>query len=229
MSRFSRSSLSVTIVLTAALVGVVIFLVYDSEIKKRLEDDVFRITYQFLLIVVLGGAVSLLLKNLSSERDISRERRSALREMHSELLTSFNVVKRVRRTLRARVGYSKEGLDPRSLVAVSVYEEKIEDLMDAQLNFEIYTKRAADSHLWFENGAALATELGDVESYLNEIIEEYENELSNFEANPSGRLLKCLPVLSEFIGPYNQAIGFKSKLTKPFKRALLELSNAGLS
>ncbi|MEM1182708.1 MAG: hypothetical protein AAGM22_30465 [Acidobacteriota bacterium] len=229
MNQISRTSISTVVIMVAALFGVFLFLIEGCEIKKKLEEDVFRLTYQFLLIGVVGSGVTLVLKNFSLERDLARERRAALREMHSDLLASFNLSKKIRRTLRAKAGYdSKRGIDAKIKIPASLYEEKIGELMEAQLNFEVYTKRAKDSRLWFKRGEALAEALGEVEDYLNGIIKEYENELDHFDGDPPERVLAELPVLSEFLTPYKKAPEFKSRFARPFKAALLELSNAGL-
>ncbi|PYI42957.1 MAG: hypothetical protein DMF12_05120 [Verrucomicrobia bacterium] len=43
--------------------GTICFLLWPKELKERLGDDVFKLTYQFLLLVVIGGcALSCLLR-----------------------------------------------------------------------------------------------------------------------------------------------------------------------
>lgn len=159
--RISTTSVSIAITLTLASVGVLSFVFHctATAIKSRLDPDVFKLTYQFLLIVVLGGAVSLLYKEFSTERDQAQERRVLLRQMHSELLSAFNTAKKIRRTLRARVGYSPDNETTSTLIVhADDYREQIDLLMDAQLTFEVYSKRAKDRQLFFASGEELGRE-----------------------------------------------------------------------
>jgi hypothetical protein len=219
----------ITILITVALasIGVFAFLIRGQQIRPMLDTEVFNLTYQFLLIVVIGGAVSLLYTQFSDERDRAQEHRVLLRQMHSELLSAFNAAKRVRRTLRARVGCAS-GVSAMCVVNAAEYEEQIDLLMEAQFTFEVYAKRASDPQLFFGRGEELGTELGTVEDYLNDIIDEYEDRLKSFEGTPPIKPLAKLPKLAEFIGPYKDAHSFQQKFKYPFRRALLALPKARL-
>jgi hypothetical protein len=159
--RLVTASSSIFITLALALIGVLAFLVYGRRFHNALAPEVFNLSYQFLLIVVIGGAISLLYKEFSSERDRTQERRTLVRQMHSELLSSFNAAKRVRRTLRARVGCSFDrGPIQQLKVTAADYQEQMDLLMDAQLTFEVYAKRAKDRELFFARGEELGIECG---------------------------------------------------------------------
>jgi hypothetical protein len=45
------------------------FLLWPTELKERLGDDVFKLTYQFLLLVVIGGALSVVYQEFQHRRD----------------------------------------------------------------------------------------------------------------------------------------------------------------
>ena len=213
-----------------ALVGIGAFLVYGRCIRNALAPEVFNLSYQFLLIVVIGGAVSLFYKEFSSERDRIQERHILLRQMHSELLSSYNAAKRVRRTLRACVEGSFDGESieqPR--IAAADYQKQMELLMDAQLAFEVYAKRAKDSELFFAQGEELGTECRKIEKYLNDVISEYEKNFTSFMGTPPGKPLKELPKLAEFIGPFQNADDFKTKFKDAFREVLSALTRAHLT
>ena len=215
-----RSSLVFAVVLaTIALagVGVVLFLYKGAVIRAKMEDEVFKLSYQFLLITVIGGALSLLYQRFSAERALTEKRNALLREMHSELLNAYNIAKRARRMLRAHVGSL---VTPESRLRASRYDEEIDKIMDAQLTFEVYAKRAGNAGLWFRNGKALGVELNKVEGYLNSLIKEYEDKRSTFAGKPPSQALSELKTLAEFVGPYKDATGFKDSFKVPFRKAL---------
>jgi hypothetical protein len=225
----SKTSASVLAAIVLASVAVLAFLICGSQIKANLDDDVFKLTYEFLLIVVIGGAVSLLYKRFSDERDRDRERRALLRQMHSELLHAYNAAKRGRRILRAHVNRGPDsGVASGQAVGVVEYEEQVNSVMDAQLTFEVYAKRA-EAKLWFASGEKLAKNLRSIERYLNAIIDEYEDKRYSFAGTPPSKPLAELPKLAEFIGPYKAAKCFQEQFKYPFREALSALLEAGLT
>jgi len=219
----------IRIVLTFAVGGVLSFLIWGKEFEKRLQVEVFKLSFEFLLVVVVGGAVSLLYEQFSKEQEQKEKRRDLLRQMHAELLKAYNDAKRIRRALRAHVGYRDGGLSPESRVYSADYKKAMEALIDAQLTFEVYTKRTDDTQLWFASGGAFAAELKKVESYLNKIIDEYEDKATSFVNAPSGMLITELPVLSEFISSLEDAPNFRNEFKYAFRSALEKLYEAELT
>ena len=180
--------------------------------------------------MVVGGLVSFLYKELSSERDRTHERRALLRQMHSELLIAYNAAKRVRRTLRARVGCLSDSEPIHQLRVNAVdYQDQMDLLMDAQFTFEVYAKKAKDRELFFARGEALEIECEKIEGYLNHIIDEYEKTLASFAGTPPSKLLIELPRLAEFIGPFRDAKYFKANFKLAFREVLSALTTASLT
>lgn len=222
-----------------AVVGVAIFIVWPGPLKQKLDTEVFRLTYQFLLIGILGGVVSLLYKGFESEREQAlkqkeRDREQALRqkedeharrdarrrlqrEFHSEFIQTYNATKKVRRLLRARAGFTMTALDAES------YDEQMQHLIDAQLNFEFFVYRARSNPDLFSN-VSLAPDLERMEKYLNGIINEYESKFSDF-----AKRQETIPVdsqfskLKEFIGSTPSAKDFKSDFKDCFHKVVVEL------
>jgi hypothetical protein len=203
---------------------VIVFIVWPERTKQFLPDpDLFKLTYQFLLITVIGGGVALLFKQL----DRLRTMRESLREMHAELLQAFNQAKTVRRHLRAQLG-TVDTVDPDAHVSAELYDNEIQSLSDAQLTFETHAKRAKHTSLWFSRDPGLAEPLGKVEQYLNDIVKEHQKERSHFSGTPPQRRIADLPKLLEFIGPYGQAKAFKTEFQEPIRDALDSLGKAVL-
>lgn len=221
----SRTSALILVIIALAIGGVVAFLVWGAVLKTKIDEEVFKLSYQFLLIVVIGGALSLLYQQFSAEQALDERRTALLRQMHSELLTAYNVAKRARRALRAHVG---SVITQDSRIIAEKYDEQMDRIMDAQLTFEVYGKRAGD-RLWFESGNVLANQLRSIEEYLSKIGKEYEKQRNSFTGTPPSKLLSELPMLAEFIGPYKDADNFKKEFQRALGGALDELVEAGLA
>ncbi len=230
MRSVSSATLGILATLLVAWIALVAFIVYGSEFEHTLNDGVFELSHQLLLVVVIGVAAFLLYRRFAAELAAARERRAVLGKMHAELFGAFNTAKEVRRKLRAHLGRSSEpGSTAKPKVATGEYEDQMYSLMGARLIFEIYKKRAADSRSWFSSGAELAVQLGRVESYLNSILDEHEESRKKFPSTRASKPITELPKLAEFIGPYRDCSAFKEEFKKPFRSALAALSSAGLT
>lgn len=204
-------------------IGVVIFLIFGKEISPSFEPSVFRLTYQFFLLAVLGGALSFLFKELSREKQLRRFNDERLREIHSDLLTAFNQAKTVRRILRAFVYFADEGGES---VLREDYDGQMRELNTAQLVFETYSKRAKYNELWFEEAKDLPKNLEAIESYLNAILGEYQERRKRFDGDPPSYPLSELPMLKEFVGPDDEWQLFDKMFKTPMRETLQSLDEA---
>jgi hypothetical protein len=66
--------------------GTICFLLWPTELKQRLGDDVFKLTYQFLLLVVIGGALSFLYQEFQHQREQREAERVLQRQFLVDLL-----------------------------------------------------------------------------------------------------------------------------------------------
>jgi len=218
----------VVLVVLVAVVGITAFIFYGESIKPKLDDEVFKLTYQFLLIVVLGGAVSLIYNAFTEQRARKQQRLVILREIYAELLAAYNAAKRIRRKFRAHVGYSKSGLTEGATVYKYYYMEQMDILINAQLVFENHKKRAKDKKLHYEQGKELSDHLDTIERYLNCIIDEYQEQLQSFAGDPPGRALSQLPELKDFLEKSTKSKKFREGFKRPGIKALDSLADAGL-
>jgi len=158
-----KISVMIWLLVLLAVGLVILFIKWPGATKQFLGDDpeLFKLTYQFLLLTVIGGGVALFFKHL----DRLRAMRQSLREMHAELLEAFNQAKSVRRHLRAQLG-TVVAVHPDTKITVELYDDQMESLSDAQLIFEVHAKRAKDSSLWFWGKPGLSQPLGKVPSHI---------------------------------------------------------------
>src|SRR5439155_18473155 len=181
-------------VLALSLLGIIAFLVKPAQIKQQLGEDVFKLTYQFLLLVVIGGALCLIYQEFQYQRDQdakaferdapTREAERGLqRQLLTEVVEAYNAAKKVRRLLRAKA----TKYPPATIVSVvqaQPYDEQMLALMDTQLNFEQLERRAESNPHLFPTDTKLAVNLDLTGKYLNKILSEYADEFSKFSGEP---------------------------------------------
>jgi hypothetical protein len=208
-------------------VAIIVFLSLGKQIKSVMDEDLFKLTYQFLLIVVIGGLVSLLNQLYLKQRDLDYQHQVLLRQIYTELFNAYNTTKRIRRILRAQVGIDISGnkINQNAQISKSEYKKQIDILIDAQLIFELYAKKSNESWIWFENGEKLAKACDSVEKYLNKIISEYEKKLCRFPGGDNSAMsITHLSKLAEFIGPSKKAVEFESEFKEAFQKIRLALA-----
>lgn len=227
--RPSLSSFVISAILALGLVGVFMFLFENAYLKARLDPDVFKSSYEFLLVAILGGAVSLAYKQFSAERDRQRDAIKILREMHTELLLNYNEVKAVRRTLQALLRCTSRIAAPEgAAVDFRVYKAQMESLSAAQMRFEIYMKRAKEKVLYFAQGADLEEQCKIIDEYLHGIFDEYQLCEKCPEDGQLSIEITALPKLAEFIGPFMKGSEFDLRFKQPAWKVLGGLSRAAL-
>ena len=136
----TKVNVAAEIITYIACVGVTVSLIFGKQISVYFHPEVFKITYQFLLIVVVGTGISALYKRILVNRERKQSDIKAFRELYSNLIDSYNLYKEVKRLLRARA----LRVDGDELVLLSEpYEELMIRLNTVQLKFEFYKREEA--------------------------------------------------------------------------------------
>jgi len=204
----------------AVLIAIGCFLLFGSEIRARLDDDVFKMTYQFLLLVVIGGGVTGVYGRLDRRRDKRDRERETVRVVRTELANAYNQAKCIRRVLRARaIAVSPDG----DTVLGAVYDKQMQLLNDAQLAFEDMIRDVSDGTT--VSGDALRTltaEMETGEKYLHDVIAGWERLYRTFEGEPKHKPLAHLPELSAFIATSSDP--FFTRFQQPARRVLATLN-----
>ena len=160
--------------------GTICFLLWPKELKERLGDDVFKLTYQFLLLVVIGGALSVVYQEFRRHRDDEakqREQDAARREAErvlqrqflADLVEVYQAAMKVRRLLQAK---AREHIPATTvmLVHANPYEEQMLALLDVHLDFQSLESRAETISLSRPITAKLAANPRSIDKYFNEIV-----------------------------------------------------------
>ncbi|MAX36762.1 MAG: hypothetical protein CME33_09385 [Gimesia sp.] len=234
------------IIVGIGIVGALLFLLAGKTIAQFLHPEVFKLTYQFFLLGVVGGTVAWLFKRFDAERvererkmdreraerrqdmeqdrDRQRERRTELRTMHTEILAAYTTGKSARSLIRAKTGVKLAVKGPDEIsISKEIYETAMEIIGDAKTIFDVYQRRASDL-LFFPNPTSLKAHLETMTDYLGELIDEFEE---NFSADTNAKEIPFakLPRLFEFSGPYKRATRFKTQFKYPIRDALVQLGH----
>lgn len=224
-----NSSTFTRFIASIGLIGVLLFLIFGSQIKKHVEEKVFDSTYQFFLITIVGGGVSLIYEAYRHERESRESQKEVQRNLRSNFISSYNNAKQARRLLRARAIRINSDTG-KEIVLGEEYSKQLDKLIDTQLAFEMAVHVIKSEPELFEGSGSgdtafgLAAKLESVADYLNEIVTEYEKSYKTFTGDPAIKDFSVLPKLREFIGPFSEANEFKQRVVNPSYEAFQIIS-----
>jgi hypothetical protein len=192
--------------------------------------EAYKILLQFTLIAVLGGGVSLVYQAFNRDADLKaqrtrqdEERALVLRESRQrhlrDLAAQYNIVKRARRMLRAQALAYRPG-EAEHRVRVAKYDEFLQVILDAQLSLEAMSHVVRADDELFPVQTDLISSLGSAETYLRALVTEYETFLPSVDPDESVVDMTRLPVLADFIGPYEESADFRQQFVHPIQQAL---------
>lgn len=221
--------LTIMLASALALVGVVLFISYHKSIQEMMGVEIFKLSYQFLLLVVIGGTISWLFSQYTREQEEKEARRELQRSFQANLIEAYNSTKRIRRLLRAE---ARHIYNTNNEIGVKhkPYCRLMRDLIDVQLKFEFLKKEVeiTDLFIGISELRGLNSQLSSAEKYLHDIIEEYEESYNSFSGNDICPLKK-LPRVAEFIySPiqHNQlkiSDDFRDEFKVPSDEAMIQL------
>lgn len=186
-----------------AIVGIIFFILFNKNLQDFLGTEIFKLSYQFLLLVVIGGAVSLIFTEYTkakeqrlkdTEKDEERklkekekwesknnEERILQHKFYNDFIQAYDSAKKIRRLLRsrARILSQDAGTNSEAIVIKTLrYDEQMQVLTNVQLQFEFFCEEVqSNRHLFsgVDELKNLSQDLKKIESYLNKIVGEYED------------------------------------------------------
>ena len=232
---FAISNIAVYVTILA-VIGVIFFLTSSSYIKRHTDPEIFKLCFQFLLLVVIGGAVTFIFttntkireentKKKEKEDEKRMEYKKSQHKFHNDFVQSYNSVKLLRRMFRARARILLKDQQGNKTIAINtkIYDTQMQELTKLQLQFEFYIDEAKSNPNLFPDPVIsnlLQGKIGKMEVYLNGLVGEYED-CYKFFPNQSYITsdehipLTELPVLAEFIITYKKAVKFQEDLKEP--------------
>ena len=189
-------------------------------------------TYQFFLIVVLGGGVAWLYRELARIRDRQEHERREFLELYSEVVRAYNQSKTVKRLLRAQAWREVENAEGKTqnVLLTQPYAALMDQLNGVQLEFESLKRHVKARDTLFcrvdaeEEQEALYDDLETIEKYLNRIVNEYETALRKWLEPPQYLPLGSVERVEDFIAPGSDATEIRIGAKDCFKSAIKKLS-----
>jgi hypothetical protein len=192
------------LITVTATTGVILFIVFHNVLLKDkfLGTETYKLTYQFLLIVVVGGCISLLFtlyikarenldKEIEHEKEYlekqkekqenkDKEVRQIQHQFYNDFLQAYNNVKKIRRFLRATARKISTNASGQQVIHIKVarYSELMSELISLQLRFEYFYDEIDSNKGIFkgvDNIVSLLANIKNIEEYLNSIVGEYES------------------------------------------------------
>jgi hypothetical protein len=215
---------------TVAVIGIWMFLYVGKPLIAYMGSELFSLTYEFFLMVVIGSGVSALFQTMTYGREARDRRRELQRELHQTIVSGWNEAKRARRLLRAR-GRVVAAPPAPSIAAIdpAEYDRQIEALSNAQLSLELAARRIEVNGGMFPSPEAILESISAVAKYLNSIVDEWEELRPSLSKASQPLPIAALPELGAFIQPYADSPRFRDGFKIPFDRALRLLEEAHLS
>ncbi|MFI5911119.1 hypothetical protein [Dactylosporangium sp. NPDC051541] len=226
-------SIVISAVVVVSLSLAAVLAVWHEVMTRVVGIEAYKNLLQFCLVVVLGGAVSLLYqaynRQVDRQAEVKRQdehRADAVQETRqrylSELIGHYNRVKRARRLLRAKaLTHDPDRANRR--VRVARYDELLQSVLDAQLTFETMSRTMRVEGSLFATDHDLIAALIRAESYLRALVTEYENVMP--QADRAEVELRMLPELADFVGPYEESKRFRTEFVHSTQAALAALEH----
>jgi hypothetical protein len=200
---------------------------------------------ELAIVATLGGLVGYALKNAETERAAEQrsleadrvtqqeaasrreqEERAELRRvddyrlgLRRGMVTAYNDIKAIRRTLRAYGFRSPESGATLSSAQVEEFRTEMDALISAQLSLETIQREVEAQEQAFAGDAPeLVDALHRAQSYVNDVIDDWETFGVKIRADMDAGEVTHLEKLQEFLAPAQES-SFKAELSEPLDEA----------
>lgn len=188
-----------------SIIGVFFIAFIDTTARDQIGLELAKTLLQVVVIVVFGGAVSLLTENFNLQRAKSNAQNELRKSLLNQLIRSHKDTKRARRLLRAKKSLAN-------------YDEQLEVINDTELNIESIAEEIQAASFIFSNPNDLIGNLKSMTNYLRLLIEEYENVRPKLHEEAFDNI-SVLIQLNDFVRPYNEGT-FNTNFSKKYREAL---------
>jgi hypothetical protein len=216
-SQVRRNWIYIALLLTATFVATLVLIVWGKKIADHLHPEVFKLLAGLVITAGIGGIASLILNEINASRERREAGRALRRNTLTDVVTSYNEVKGIRRQLRAeavRPTYS----DPNAYVLREPYATLLQRLNSAQLKLESHLRLIEGNESQYPEPKRLLQRLGEAESYLGNLISEWEEKLGRFGSEPHDNMLCDFLILRCFVSEAKQSFkpGFATPIAEVF-------------
>jgi hypothetical protein len=193
------------IVGVSSVIGIFLIAFIDPPTRGQIGFELAKTLLQVLVIVVFGGAVSLLIEDFNRQRARADAQNELRKSLLNQLIRAHKDTKRARRLLRAKK-------------SISSYDEQLEVINDIELNIESITEEIQTARFVFSNPDDVIANLQSMANYLRDLIKEYENVRPKLPEEALENI-STLSQLYDFVRPYEEG-KFSTEFSKKYGEAL---------
>jgi len=209
-------------VLAAALAG--LYLIFgkmpDAE-RSKLLLEASKALFQIITALIVGIFISAVVKSFANSRKADKALHDFRLEFLNQLQAAYQRVKKSRRALRASGLTTKFDAPPLTMSQDQRdnYRKEMDVLNEAQLELERLNLEIGHFPDSFSGHQQLTLALGNMESYLRDILTEYEKFWPKLKKEAGDVRFAELPMLNDFTGRYSQS-KFKGQFARSYDVAL---------
>ncbi|WP_170855767.1 SMI1/KNR4 family protein [Variovorax sp. CF079] len=203
--------------LVFVMAAVVVLVTWGKDISLGLNVEVFKVIAGILGTGLLGAFAAIALRELSAAKERREAERGLRRQMLTDVVEVYNLVKAIRRTLRAEA-IRPAHTDPAAHVIKSRYVDLLPRLSEAQLRLESQMRLIEGNRSTYLEPAKLLKLLGDAEKYLGALVSEWEENSGLLLDAPALNPLEHFLVLRCFVAGAPRS--FKAGFARPIATAL---------
>jgi hypothetical protein len=202
----------------------VLWLFFADAPKDTLKFEFAKVLLQIGVVSFIGFLTSILLFEYQRDRMNLEYREELLKSTLTKILAAYSSVKTARRLIRAIAIYTGSGY--RILVAGKLLDRYMLLVNKAQLDIENLIRDVETSSPAFGKIVSLSINLKSIDSYLGNLISEYEEFRPQFLIEENEPIIELFRLnnFTDFIGPA-AAPGsiFKKKIIEPIHNLQKEL------
>ena len=206
-------------------VAVFALLLMPKPAASSFEMELAKALLQLGVISVVGVVTSVLVfeyqrvrNNSDKQQDLDRRaleyREDLLKSTLSRAMGCYSQAKKARRMFRAK-GLQRHGDDEIQIIIPAEYDRCMESINDAQLELENLVRDVNNSARAFTQPTQLVKSLHSMETYLSDLIGEYEKHRGTQVLREEKLLLYELPALTNFLVTATQS-RFKPEVIDPY-------------
>ena len=208
-------------------VAVILLLLMPKPAPASFEMEISKALLQLGVVSVVGVVISVLVfeyqrarNNTDKERDLERRRieyrEDLLKSTLSRAMACYSQAKKARRLFRAK-GLHRHEDHSIDIVIPEEYDRCLESVNDAQLELENLARDVGNSAIAFSNADSLVQSIRSMETYLSELIGEYETHRGTQTLRQEKLMLDDLPALNNFLLPAAKS-NFKPQVIIPYHK-----------
>ena len=205
--------------------AILVLLLMPKPVASSFEMEIAKALLQLGVVSIVGVAISVLVfeyqrarNNTDKERDLDRRRLEYREDLLKSTLTRamacYSQAKKARRLFRAKGRQRHESMNI-DIVVPEEYDRCLETINDAQLELENLARDVRNSAIAFSNADSLVQAIRSMETYMSDLVSEYETHRGTQLLRQEKLMLDELPELNNFLLPAAES-RFKPQVIIPY-------------